>query len=140
MEVLEGCAILICGLVALARMLGPLVRGLRQAGEDRRLLSLMTEFAAGADRSRRRLGEIHHLLTDRLAGDTEYVRLADAVATLAPGGVAFAGAEPRLAALFRAYLREYGLDVPDEPQDRAGIWPPPPMTRSGRDASWKDEP
>ena len=86
----------------------------------------MMAFVMGADRSRASVDEMHRILMNRFSHDTVYSDLTTAVASFVPGGAAPFYDEARLAEEFRVFLRDRKIFVPDAPQERAGVWPPPP--------------
>ena len=121
----EGCGC-IFGLVPALGVAAFVVKLLRVIPERRQMIRLLVEFVMGTDRSRETVQQIHFILLHRFAHDMKYDDLAAAVDSFVPGGTAPFYDEVRLADAFRVFLRSQKISVPDEPQDRAGVWPPPP--------------
>ncbi len=121
----EGCGC-IFGLVPALGFTALLMHLLKVIPERQRMTRLMVEFVMGTDRSRETVQQIHFILLHRFAHDMKYDDLAAAVDSFVPGGAAPFFNEVRLADTFRVFLRAHKISVPDEPQDRTGVWPPPP--------------
>lgn len=122
-----GCLFgLAFGLVPILGVAAFVVQLLRVIPERRQMIRLLVEFVMGTDRSRETVQQIHFILLHRFAHDMKYDDLAAAVDSFVPGGTAPFYDEVRLADAFRVFLRSQKISVPDEPQDRAGVWPPPP--------------
>ena len=102
------------------------VQLLRVIPERQQMTRRMVEFVMGTDRSQGSVKQIHFILLHHFAHDMKYDDISAAVDSFVPGGTAPFYDEVRLADAFRVFLRSQKISVPDEPQDRAGVWPPPP--------------
>ena len=122
-----GCLFgLAFGLVPILGVAAFVVKLLRVIPERQQMIRLLVEFVMGTDRSRETVKRIHFILLHRFAHDIKYDDISAAVDSFVPGGTAPFYDEVRLADAFRVCLRSQKISVPDEPQDRAGVWPPPP--------------
>lgn len=114
-------ALLFGGLgVVLSRTLGPRRMAYNQ------MVRLMIDFIFGVDQSQARVIQIHTLLLNHFLHDNQYEELMTAVASFVPDGAAPFLDEAGLSEVFRVFLRKRHISVPEEAQDRSGVWPPPP--------------
>ena len=91
-----------------------------------RLMSLLMDFVMGGARGQAPVDTIYALLLNHFVKDENYGALIAAVGSFRPGGSPPYHDEAALAEVFRAFLRNRNISVPDAPAEDSSIWPPPP--------------
>ena len=126
-EVLSGC-LGILGLLFFGGggLVGRLLWTKRARPVHNQLVRLVTEFVTGQDRSLEQAARIESLLTTTLARDRQYAELTEAVTGFAPTEAAAFRDEAGLLRVFRAFLKNQGVVIPEEAPRQAGVWPPAP--------------
>ncbi len=76
------------------------------------LIGLLNNFVMGGARGQAEVNAIH--------------ALNSAVGSFTPGGSPPYLDEAALAEVFRAFLRNRNISVPETPAESSGVWPPPP--------------
>ena len=88
----------------------------------------MVRFVTGEDRSLARVTQIHTLLLNHFLHDAQYEDLMTAAASFVPGGAAPFLDEAALSEVFRVFLRERRISVPEAPTDQTGSLASPAKT------------